>query len=77
MMQAVLSMPEDAQQSLMQGILREDYKGLSAAAWTAYGKICDQYGFPEDAGDAYGRARSIGAKNEEAAAQVLPLIPSK
>jgi transglutaminase-like putative cysteine protease/tetratricopeptide (TPR) repeat protein len=77
MMQAVLNMPEDAQQTLMQGLVREDYDGLGAAAWAAYGKICDQYGFPEDATEAYARARSVAAKNQDAAAQVLPLIPPK
>uniref|UniRef100_Q01QZ8 Uncharacterized protein n=1 Tax=Solibacter usitatus (strain Ellin6076) TaxID=234267 RepID=Q01QZ8_SOLUE len=77
MMQAVLNMPDEAQQTLMQGVVRDDYGRLSAAAWAVYGKICDQYGFPDDAADAYGRARTSAGKDPEVAARILPLIPAR
>jgi tetratricopeptide (TPR) repeat protein len=77
MMEAMLQQPDAAQQSLMQGLVRDDYAHLSAAAWAAFGKICEQYGFAEDAADAFARARAAAEGKAEVAARVLPLIPQE
>jgi hypothetical protein len=65
-LQVVLQMTDDAFQSLKLAVDQEDYSSLDSRAWAVYGKICEQYGFPEEATVALGRARSQTVHEEMA-----------
>ena len=64
MLQAALHMPEDAQQSLRLALVYEDFSSLDAKAWAVYGKVCEQYGFSNEALAAFARARADGEDDE-------------
>ena len=63
MLEAALHKPEEATEALLRGIGEEDYFHLHPAAWLAYARICEQYGFPSEADKALSKARS--AKHDE------------
>jgi len=55
-----------AQDALKQAIQNVDAKALDARAWVVYGGLCQQYGFPDAARQAWERARSAKAATREA-----------
>ncbi len=58
MLEAALHKPEEAIESLSRGIADEDYYHLHPAAWAAYARICEEYGFPEESEKALAMART-------------------
>ncbi len=66
MLQAVLKMPEDAQQSLNKAIELEYSPDPDVRAWVIYGKVCEQYGFAKEAAAAFSRAKSALHDDEQA-----------
>ena len=61
-----LNKTEDAQQSLKEAVQTTDVAGMDARAWVIYGVVCEQYGFPDAAKEAWARARSAKASSREA-----------
>jgi Flp pilus assembly protein TadD len=57
MLEAALHKPEEATEALLRGIADEDYFHLHPAAWVAYARICEQYGYPGEAEKAMAMAR--------------------
>jgi tetratricopeptide (TPR) repeat protein len=81
MVQAVLGMPEDAQQSLRTAIDQENFDDLAATPWVIYGKICELYGFPEEAAAAFERAQlraeDSQTVDDQSGEWAVSLIPSR
>ena len=65
-LQAQLDKIDDAQQSMKRAIETQSFDELDARAWVVYGKICQVYGFTEQAKAAWGRARSSQNDNDVA-----------
>jgi tetratricopeptide (TPR) repeat protein len=61
-----LKKTEDAQQSLKEAVQTTDVASMDARAWVIYGDLCEQYGFPDAAKEAWARARSAKASSREA-----------
>jgi hypothetical protein len=55
---AALQKPEDAAEALLRGIAAEDFFHLHPAAWIAYARICQQYGYDGEAEKAMTSART-------------------
>jgi hypothetical protein len=68
-LQAALHQPDEAMQNLLRGVDKQDYFHLSAKAWLAYGQICEEYGFKEEAGAV--RIRAKEAQDDEEGGQGL------
>jgi hypothetical protein len=58
MLQAALALPDAAHRSLKVAIDQEDYDALGTTPWVVFGKICELYGFSDEATAAYERART-------------------
>lgn len=65
LVQAELGQPDDAQQSFVLGLNSEDYFSITPAGWLAYARICERYGFPDDAKDALQRARQAQSGEDQ------------
>ncbi|MDP8981227.1 MAG: DUF3857 domain-containing protein [Acidobacteriota bacterium] len=64
-LQAALHQPDEAMQNLLRAVDKQDYFHLSAKAWLAYGQICEEYGFKEEAGAARIRAKEAPDDEED------------
>jgi hypothetical protein len=72
---AALERPDEAFQEIIKAAGDADYYRMSPGIWTAYAKICEQYGFGEDAAEAYKRAVAATKFDSEMAEMVQPLLP--
>jgi tetratricopeptide (TPR) repeat protein len=70
MLEASLLRPDEAVQTLMAAIGSRDYHRLDPAVWIAYSRICEQYGFPAEAGAALAKARNSEHEGDELSAWV-------
>jgi hypothetical protein len=70
MLQASLQRPDEAAQTLLETIGTLEYRQLHPAVWTAYARICEQYGFPAEADAALARAKVAAFGDDELSAWV-------
>jgi tetratricopeptide (TPR) repeat protein len=73
MLQTQLKKVDDAQQSLKRAIETQSFDELDARAWVVYGKICDFYGFADEAKVAWERAQSSVNDNDVAGWSLMAL----
>jgi tetratricopeptide (TPR) repeat protein len=66
MLQTQLKKIDDAQQSMKRAMETQNFDELDARAWVVYGKICEFYGFVDEAKTAWERARSATNDNDVA-----------
>jgi len=63
-LQVLLNKTDDAQQSLRQAVSTGASQISDARAWVVYGKLCEKYGFSDDAKKAWQRARADEGSNQ-------------
>jgi len=65
MLEASLHQPDKATEALIRAIGDEDYFHLHPAAWAAYARICEQFGYADEANQAMARARAAVHEDDE------------
>lgn len=66
LVELALKKTEEAQEALKEAIGNDSPDQMDARGWVAYGRICDQYGFPDAAKVAWTKARKAKSETREA-----------
>jgi hypothetical protein len=77
MLQAKTGGVDDAQQSFKIGIKNAALGTVSPLSWAAYGELCQQYGFPDEAQSALSQIREPKSDDDGLVGWVLPLLKTK
>ncbi|HEY9247716.1 MAG TPA: hypothetical protein VIO38_01215, partial [Rariglobus sp.] len=77
LLQAMTGSADDALQSLGLGMKPEVMQTISPLAWAAYGEICRQYGFQQEADAAFARMSPPKREDDDLFAWVAPMLKAK